>query len=489
MQTLPNIVWMVSDHQPFGNRGPEALSFAVQSRLAQEGTRFARAYTVLPVCSPARASMLTGVYPHRHGLTENDGRFGGRAGLDPGDWLVNRSLSDAGYRCAWFGKWHLDQRRPAQAYGFEGYSLPGYGYPYGSSAYRDYLSRLGLAAPVATIDMPGESGRPAGTRIRLAEMDDWFDYEAGVARLDGPVEAHEAYFIARLASDWIHETGDEPFFLRVDPWGPHPPYMLSSAFFGQFDASDGHAALSPNALAAIDHRPDHHRDYRDYWYNTLQLDGTGWQRMGAAALAHAALVETALTHVLDAIDDKGIADRTLVIFTADHGDAVASNGGVANKGSLMVEESMRVPLLIRGPGFEPGAVCDTLVTNMDVAPTILELCGLICERDLDGESLVGVARGERTFARRGLMAEHYGLHERIVQRAYYDDHWKLVVQQDGFQELYDLDSDPYELNNLADTRSCEPILRKLHAGLVAAAVASHDGEISLFDGLEAEGPS
>ena len=79
----PNIVWLVADHQPLANRGPVATSFALQSRVAREGTSFDRAYTALPICSPARASMLTGLYPHAHGLTENDGRFGGRESLDP----------------------------------------------------------------------------------------------------------------------------------------------------------------------------------------------------------------------------------------------------------------------------------------------------------------------------------------------------------------------------------------------------------------------
>ena len=341
--------------------------------------------------------------------------------------------------------------------------------------------------PIATVDMPGESGQPTGSKIPLADMDDWFDFEAGVARLDGPAQAHEAYFVASLASDWIRATGDEPFFVRVDPWGPHPPYTLASAYYAALDEMNGQVGLSPNAMIDLDRRPGHHRDYRDYWWDTLHLDRDGWRRMGAAALAHAAMVEAAQARVLDAIDDRRVADRTIVVFTADHGDAVASNGGVANKGGLMVEETMRVPLLVRGPGFAPGAVCDTLVSNMDIAPTILELCALSCGRELDGQSLVGIANKDRESARRGLLTEHYGLHERIVQRAYYEDRWKLVVQQDGFQELYDLDNDPYEMNNLADVLSHEQTLHNMRAGLVAAAVASDDKEIGLFDGLNVGG--
>lgn len=171
--------------------------------------------------------------------------------------------------------------------------------------------------------------------------------------------------------------------------------------------------------------------------------------MAARALEHVALVEAALVRVLDALDRLGLADRTLVIFTADHGDAVGSNGGVANKGGLMVEETMRVPLLLRGPGIGGGATCGQLVANIDVTPTILQICGLEAAVELHGESLLALSERPTAAWRKGLMAEHYGLHEPVLQRAFYGDDWKLVVQEDGFAELYDLGSDPYETKNLA----------------------------------------
>ena len=229
MTDRPNIVWFVTDHQAHGNRAFGRGQRPLQERLAGTGTTFTRAYTVLPICSPARASMLTGLYPHAHGLTENDGRFGGRAGLTPDEWLVHQSLLETGYRCAWFGKWHLDNERCAQDYGFEGFSLPGYGYPYGTPAYCEYLASKGLAPPEAIVELAGESGTAAGTRIRLIEQTGWFDYEAGCAKLTGPAEAHEAFFLAHEACRWLEQAGDDPFFLRVDPWGPHPPYFVGGA--------------------------------------------------------------------------------------------------------------------------------------------------------------------------------------------------------------------------------------------------------------------
>ena len=109
--------------------------------------------------------------------------------------------------------------------------------------------------------------------------------------------------------------------------------------------------------------------------------------MTARALEHVALVEAALLGVIDTLDRLGLADRTLVVFTADHGDAVGSNGGVCNKGGLMVEETMGIPLLVRGPGLPSGETCDHLVSNLDTPPTILRLCGLGGETECHGRSL------------------------------------------------------------------------------------------------------
>ena len=144
----PNIVWIVTDHQAQGNRSVAQGQRPLQEYLSESGVCFERAYTVLPICSPARASMITGLYPHTHGLTENDGRFGGRAELDHGDWMIQTAFLNHGYRCGWFGKWHLSQQRSALDFGFEGFSLPGYGYPYASPEYDDYIKRKSLPDPI-----------------------------------------------------------------------------------------------------------------------------------------------------------------------------------------------------------------------------------------------------------------------------------------------------------------------------------------------------
>ena len=445
----PNILWMVADHQAFANRNVDPEAFPLQTRLRRLGTELTRAYTVLPICSPARASMLTGLYPHTHGLTENDGRFGGRAELDAGDHLIQQDFAAAGYRCGWFGKWHLNHETSATDHGFEGFSLPGYGYPYGTSEYREYLARYHDGPLWVEIESSGESKRAPGDRVDLTAENSWYDYEAGTANIHGPQEVHEAFFLADMAADWIEGLGkDEPFFLRVDTWGPHPPYTIPTGFDSPLKDSTG--SLAENLNHDLSTRPQHHADYRNQWRKELREDAFDWALLSRRAAEHCILVEHALTGLLDHLEATGKLENTIVVYCADHGDAVASNGGVMNKGSLMVEETMRIPLLLAGPCIPGGRQSDTLIGNVDLAPTLLELAGVKTGQVMQGRSAAGDLRGtaQAPFRER-LMVAHYGLHVPILQRGLYWKNLKYVIQPDGFEELYDLLSDPCEMTNLA----------------------------------------
>lgn len=476
MDYQPNILWLNTDHQIFANRSENASNLPLQRRLAKCGVAFDNAYTALPVCSPSRASMLTGRYPHNHGLTENDGRFGGRTGLDGSDRLINQAFLDAGFRCGWFGKWHLNNHLSASDFGFEGYGPAGYGYPYGSERYRAYLAKYGLPEPTVSIELPGESGTPTGTLLKLSEQEDWFDYEAGSALLHTPVETHEAFFVADLAKDWLSELGDDPFFCRVDTWGPHPPYLVGAPFSERFNDL---VNTSENLPFDLQDRPAHHPEYRDYWRETLVNGADDYQRLSNRALQQAALCETALLGVLDALDELGRLEHTIVVFSADHGDAVGSNGGVCNKGGLMVEETLRIPLYFAGPGIKTGRD-RTLISNVDIAPTIADLCDL-CFPNADGVNLRPLLEGSGNLSRPGIMSEHYGLATPQQQRAYHAAHWKLVLQEDGFTELYDLANDPCEMKNLANDPVHSETLQTMLSGMRMAMEDSQDSTFSLPD--------
>ncbi len=218
--------------------------------------------------------------------------------------------------------------------------------------------------------------------------------------------------------------------------------MVTKPFDGCF--GKGIDFRMSNFHSDLTHRPGHHRDYRDEWPGIGWSDAD-WRLMSRRSVEQAALVEAALTGVLDTLAVMGLDANTLVVVCADHGDAVASNGGVANKGGLLVEETVRIPLLVAGPGVDAGHVSDKLVTNLDIAPTIAAAAGLPMAEFLHGRDMLAPTSPDRS----GVMLQHYGLHNPLLQRAWHTGTWKLIVQEDGFQELYDIGQDPGEMTNLA----------------------------------------
>jgi arylsulfatase A-like enzyme len=229
-------------------------------------------------------------------------------------------------------------------------------------------------------------------------------------------------------------------------------------------------APTPSFASDLEHRPKHHRDYRDYWHRVLGLDADQWQRQVTRSYEHVALVDAALFEVILTLERLGLLDHTVIFFTADHGDAIGSNGGVSNKGALLVEETLRIPLVVCGPPpIARGETCERLVTNMDITATIADLCGLDIEEHFDGKSLLPLlVQPQESDWRDTLMVEHYGLHVPMFQRALLSERYKLVVQQDGFEELYDLQDDPAELVNLAGREAYRAILVAMRAALATS---------------------
>lgn len=183
-------------------------------------------------------------------------------------------------------------------------------------------------------------------------------------------------------------------------------------------------------------------------------------------MEHCIIVERAFLRVVEHLKAIGRLEDTIIVFCADHGDAVASNGGVMNKGGLLVEETLRIPLLFAGPGIAKGSTTNNLIGNIDIAPTLLDMCGVTTSMFMQGRSAAAhLAATDATPFRSELMVEHYGLHVPILQRAFYKGSWKYVIQPDGFEEIYDLSTDPCELENLVGSHAIPNLLEDLRCGL------------------------
>jgi len=475
----PNIVWLLSDHHAFAHHragpGPSPV-LRTHDRIAAGGVTFPNACAVCPLCTPARASMLTGVYPHRHGMVMNNGDCGSRLDFDPDEKLFAHFLREAGYRVGYFGKWHVGDERGPGDYGFEGWSMLGYGYPYWTDAYAEYLRERRLPQAAVDVEWHFSDAARTGAGVLLKDEPDWYRRMECCGVMTTPVETHEAFFVANRAAEWLEgvaATGD-PFCLRVDVWGPHHPYWVAEPFANTVRPAD--IPEYPNFAHDLSDRPESHRRFRD------SRDEHGglrtwdeWRPVVARCYEHVTQVDAALGIVLDTLDRLGL-DETLVFYTADHGDAIASHGGVFDKDSLMVEETERVPLAVRWPGqIAPGSTRDQLVTQMDLVPTLLDAAGAAGSEPMDGRSLLGILADADAPWREDLLCEHHGHGHPCFQRMLRHGPWKYVAHLGDTDELYDLSRDPCEGTNLAEDRSRRGVLADMQRRLAGQMEAFGDG--------------
>ena len=431
-----NILWIGLDQIRWdspGFHGNEICRTPNMDRLAEEGIDFTRAYTPCSLCSPARASMLTGKYAFRHGMGTNCDMYHSLAAEipDPTDFLAGR-FRDAGYRLFWFGKWHVGTETGPGDYGWEGLSLPGYGNVRESGGFRTYLEADNLAYhPVPEVWMnPDEQTLAAG-------------------RWGGPQESTPAHFLANSAMEVMDKahSAEEPFFVNCQFWGPHGPFMPSDDFYGRHDPLeippwphwDLDLSESPRRLAR--ERDDFYRERPGSWDEQRVLVARYYDMCS--------MIDFEIGRMLDWLDEQELSESTIVVLSADHGDMNGSRGGLQDKGFLY-EDVMKIPLVFSVPGISDTGVRDELASNMDIMPTLMDLCGIPIPDGLDGINLGPALRGDGdTIRRDSFLAEFHGLRFLYSQRAIItDDGWKYIFTPGDDDELFDLNTDPWELRNL-----------------------------------------
>ncbi len=478
---LPNIVMLVNDHQAYYRHGwdggvrPLTPNF---DRLASQGVLFQRAYAAAPLCGPARRTLLTGLYPHNHRNYHNytDAPYEHE--------LYLQLLAQAGYRNFYFGKWHAGPGT-ALDFGCQGFSDTDYGNPYITPTYHQYLQRHNLPPAEHLVERIFWNETFAsmfpdlqeGARYRCRQA--WCG-EHAVGLTLTPKETHESFFLANLACQALTELAANPaagpFHLRVDFWGPHQPHFPTPQFADLYNPADipeygsfrDDLRLKPDLYFEDSNRPlaDENQRFRI----PSPLPWSEWQKIIARAYAHITMVDAAGGLILEALERLGLAQNTLVIWTADHGDALASHGGRFDKGSYMTEEVIRVPLAMRYPGvIPPGSRSAALVCSTDLPPTVLQAAGIQFQTPVDGRSLLSLARGQADPKRADIMVETYGhgYGRYHVGRALLTERYKYCTYRGQLDELYDLQQDPYELNNLIHSPLHQDLLQQLRERLAA----------------------
>lgn len=459
---LPNILWIVLDHVTFRHykmtqgAGPVLDTYR---RLARDGVEFTNCRSVHPLCLPARSSMMTGMYSHNHGKI-NNGKHPDTKYPFFADYL--RPL---GYHTGYFGKNHCGYEKLEEK-GFEGFYPSGYGNPYRTEEYGKYLVQKGLAAPVFQQEwgIMTDGRLYENSEYDLTKVDHFNTYSAGCIKTPGQV--HEADFVVSMAMDWIKkQTEAAPFILRVDTWGPHHSFQVPLAYKDLINPEE--IEEYPSFTDDMKHRPQFVRDFLQGIRERNHLQTwKEWQPLMKRAYEHYSYIDAAVGRLLDLLEERGIEENTIVIYTADHGDALGSHGGMVDKAGDMMEEVMHIPMVIRWPGVTGGEQSGALVSNLDLVPTVLDMAGIAPPEYMDGQSLTSLMKGT-AGGREDLMAEHYG-HFKVhaAQRVLYFEQYKYIATQGAAPELYDLEKDPFELDNRSEAPEMRAVLREMRRRLL-----------------------
>ncbi|WP_326778425.1 sulfatase-like hydrolase/transferase [Streptomyces sp. NBC_01445] len=421
-------------------------------RLAAEGTRFDSFYTPTAICTPARASLLTGAAPFRHKLLANYERnVGYLEDLSDGQFTFPEQLRAEGYNLGLVGKWHGGVRRTAADYGFEGPDLAGWHNPVDHPDYLAYLAENDL--PPYRITDPVRGTTPNGSPGNLL-----------AARLHQPVEATFEYYLATRTIEMLHRFAAQeshgdgaPFFLATHFFGPHLPYILPDAYYDMYDPSL--VELPASVCETFEAKPTVQHNYSKLWaFDTMTPQES--RKLIAVYWGYVTLIDEQIGRILDAMGELGLDERTAVFFTADHGEFTGAHR-LHDKGPAMYEDIYRIPGLMKIPGAPHGQVREEFVSLTDCTATILDLANSKTEPAVDSRSLLPLVRGEHPQWDEHHLAEFHGHHFPYPQRMLRTRSHKLVINPESRNELYDLDADPDELHNRHD----HPEMRDIRTAL------------------------
>ena len=416
----PNIIFVLGDNhnaQTMGCAGHPFILTPGLDRLAREGVLFENTFNTTSLCSPSRASFLTGAYAHQHGVKNNHTPWTGRMPT------FLEHLSRHGYATAFIGKWHM----------------PGHGLP--SMPFLDlfvsYTYREGQGAyfncPMIVNGVETPSRRPYIT----TEITD---------------------YAIEFMEDQSSRPGQsrKPFCIYLAHRPGHPPFQAPESIAGMYDQADVKGYLPSN----VD----------PWWYGKTRGNVFQGVMMGSYYDKYRKYCETLtaldrdLVRLLDRIDELGLAENTVVIYMGDNGMQWGSHDchGIREP----YEDSIKLPFIIRAPRLipDPGARRKQMAANIDLAPTMLDLAGIAIPREMDGQSLIPILRNGQTPGRPALLLEFWRYFPENTPSyiGVRTDRYKYVEFEQGRSPwLFDLQNDPGELNNLYGTPRGDLVLPEL----------------------------
>jgi arylsulfatase A-like enzyme len=473
----PNLVFLFTDQQradTLAAYGNNAIKMPNLNQFARSSTVFLRAYCTQPICTPSRGSIMTGLWPHQHGCTENN------LILSEDIPVLIEYLPAKEWHTAYYGKWHLGDELFRQ-HGFDEWISIEDQYNDYFRAGRDLKTRSSYHGFLSDQGLRPENGH----HFKRTE----------VARY--PEKLSKPAFLASKASHYLEARSKDkrPFVLYVNFLEPHPPYT------GPRDNHHDWREIEPPL--SLKEEPDGRGSLTAWLMGRYQrIHGSSgfslstdddWRRQIARYWGLCSQVDAAVGHILVRLRQLELEKDTIVVFTSDHGDQLGDHG--CHQKGVMYEQSVRIPLMIHLPGQKAMSVFRKPISQIDLVPTLLDLLGLEPRPGFPGTSLCSILEGrpprhsadafiEWNFNRLGREmrdSPNPGMREEMVeigserfgkQRAeasvYQDirtiissDGWKLNYSSRELHELYNLDSDPQEINNCIDDEDNKKIVSTL----------------------------
>lgn len=475
----PNIVVILTDDHAVSAIGAYGSKYGATpnlDRLAKEGALFNRAFVVNSICGPSRAVLLTGKYSHTNGMRDNRDTF------DASQDVFPARLKKSGFQTAWIGKWHL----VSYPQGFDFWKiLPGQGQYYNPDmiSMKGDTSRIdGYATDVITdmtidwLDKRDESkpffvvvGEKAPHRTWMPDTADLGKFDH--IRFPLPKNFYDRYE-NRIAAEMQDMSIEKTMKLGYDLKMKSDPDRLAEAFlsrmtpeqrkkwnayYDQVEADFLKQKLSGNALTEWKYQ----RYMKDYLSTTLSLDRN-------------------IGKILSYLDKNNLTKNTIVVYTSDQGFYMGEHGWFDKR--FMYEESMRTPLIIRYPGvIRPGTVSNQIVSNVDFAPTFLEAAGVPVPKEIQGKSMMPHLKNNKVSIRESAyyhFFEYPGEHSVLKHFGIRTSRYKLIrfYEHKDFWELYDLQKDPSEMNNLYGQKKYEAITADLKQQLKKHCIENKDEE-------------
>jgi arylsulfatase A-like enzyme len=460
----PNVVVIMTDDQRWDCMSCEGHPFLKtpnMDRIAKEGARFANMFVTTSLCSPSRASFLSGLYAHTHKVTNNFTDYP----ADLPSYPLN--LQQSGYQTAYIGKWHMgeqsDERRP--------------GFDY-------WTTHKGQG-----------------------------DYYDTTFNVNGKRTVKKGYYTHRvtdMAIDWLKQDHNKPYLLIIGHKAPHTPFTPEKKYENIYDDVK---IDYPETAFNLESKPKWVKERLNTWHgiygpifgfrkdfpDTRPESVLKFAEFVRAYTATIKSVDDSIGRVYKTLKELGQLDNTLLVFTSDNGFFLGEHGMTDKR--TMHEASIRVPLLVRYPRLiQPGTIISNMVMNVDLAPSILDICRAKPLKNIHGKSWKKLLAG-RTRGWRKSLYYSYDYEKQFPYtpnvRGVRTDEWKYVHYPNGDSkpdqykaELYNLKNDPLETNNLINEPKYADKVRELRAELhrLMAQTGALPDKMPLYLGIKAELP-